>query len=76
MQSVVTTDADGDGSLLSAAPQCKVLTRSPVMPLYSKNIAIKKPQPAGLFGFSAAVMVHKQQTAFHLVFSQVLAYRG
>lgn len=40
--SVVTTGADGDWSHLSAALQCKVLTRSPVVPLYSKNITIKK----------------------------------
>lgn len=34
--------------LLSAALQWKVLTRSPVVPLYSKNITIKKKKPAGL----------------------------
>lgn len=50
VQSVVAAEADGDWSLLSAASHCKVLTRSPVVPLYSKNITIKT-KPAGLFGF-------------------------
>lgn len=67
--SVVTAEADGSWSLLSAALQCRVLTRSPVVPLYSKNITIKKKTKrqnnllVSLF-FPAAVVVHKQQTAF------------
>lgn len=42
VQNVVTPEADGNWSLLSAALQCKVLTMSPVVPLYSKNITTKK----------------------------------
>lgn len=55
--SVVTTEADGSWSLLSAALQCKVLTRSPVVPLYSKNITVKKKKQNNLLVslfFSAA----------------------
>lgn len=60
-----------------------MLTRSPVVPLYSKNITVKKKkakQPAGLFVFFSSSCGSQAANSFSLgVFTcevKVLAYRG